>query len=127
MIVDRDGGRAPGEVRGEKAVGRVETPLRRMGLAIFKEADGERRVAHRRRPREHAPQVDLRNAKGHSLESFEKVAEEVHRGRPDVRARVEHGELVPEEVDVVDVVSIGNMDEVAAASPARPGVLICTS
>ena len=40
MIVDRDGGRSPGEIRGEKAVGRVETPLRRLGLAIFKEADG---------------------------------------------------------------------------------------
>ena len=46
MIVDRDGGRSPGELRGEKAVGRVETRLRRLGLAIFKEADGERRVAH---------------------------------------------------------------------------------
>ena len=82
MIVDRDGGLSPGELRGEKAVGRVGTPLRRMGLAIFKEADGERHVAHRRRPHEHAPQVDPRNAKGHSLVSFEKVAEEVHRGRP---------------------------------------------
>ena len=71
MIVDRDGGRSPGELRGEKAVGRVETPLRRLGLAIFKEADGERHVAHRRRPHEHAPQVDRRNAKGHSLVSFE--------------------------------------------------------
>ena len=50
MIVDRDGGRSPGELRGEKAVGRVETRLRRLGLAIFKEADGERHVAHRRRP-----------------------------------------------------------------------------
>ena len=119
MIVDRDGGRAPGELRGEKAVGRVETRLRRLGLAIFKEADGERRVAHRRRPHEHAPQVDLRNAKGHSLVSFEKVAEEVDGRRPDVRARVEHGELVPEEVDVVDVVAVRDMDEVAAASPAH--------
>ena len=71
MVVDRDGGRSPGELRGEKAVGRVEARLRRLGLAIFKEADGERLVAHRRRPHEHAPQVDRRNAKGHSLVSFE--------------------------------------------------------
>ena len=27
MVVDRDGGRSPGELRGEEAVGRVETPL----------------------------------------------------------------------------------------------------
>ena len=31
MIVDRDGGRSPGELRGEKAVGRVEAPLIHLG------------------------------------------------------------------------------------------------
>ena len=47
------------------------------------------------------------------------MAVEVDGRRPDVRARVEDGELVPKEVDVVDVVSIGNMDEVAAAALAH--------
>ena len=94
MIVDRDGGLSPGELRGEKAVGRGDATAG--AVWPFKEADDERHVAHRRRPHEHAPQVDLSHYKFHSLESFEKVAGEVHRGRPDVRARVEHGELVPE-------------------------------
>ena len=31
MIVDRDGGLSPGELRGEKAVGRVEAPLIHLG------------------------------------------------------------------------------------------------
>ena len=41
MIVDRDGGRSPGELRGEKAVGREETPLRRgLSDAIFDREPG---------------------------------------------------------------------------------------
>ena len=31
VTVDRDGGRSPGELLGEKAVGRVETPLIHLG------------------------------------------------------------------------------------------------
>ena len=53
MIVDRDGGRSPGELRGEKAVGRGDATAG--AVWPFKEADDERHVAHRRRPHEHAP------------------------------------------------------------------------
>ena len=116
MIVDRDGGRSPGELPGEKAVGREDFQMRRPALAMSKAVENERHVAHRRRPHEHAPKVDLSRFKPHSLESFQTVAGEVDGRRPDVRARVEHGELVPEEVDVVDVVSVRDMDEVAAAN-----------
>ena len=34
MIVDRDGGRSPGELPGEKAVGREDFQMRRLALAI---------------------------------------------------------------------------------------------
>ena len=119
MIVDRDGGRSPGELPGEKAVGREDFQMRRLALALSKAVEDESHVAHRRRPHEHAAQVDLSRFKPHSLESFQTVAGEVDGRRPDVRARVEDGELVPKEVDVVDVVSIGNMDEVAAAALAH--------
>ena len=33
MIVDRDGGRSPGELPGEKAVGREDFQMRRLALA----------------------------------------------------------------------------------------------
>ena len=86
---------------------------------MSKAVENERHVAHRRRPHEHAAQVDLSRFKPHSLESFQTVAGEVDGRRPDVRARVEHGELVPEEVDVVDVVSISRAPRGRPAATRR--------
>ena len=77
VIVDRDGGRSPGELRGEKAVGREETPLRRglsdaMKRAEARAAGRRRRDAdgrgggedepHRRTPRTHVSSRNRRRA-----------------------------------------------------------------
>ena len=59
MIVDRDGGRSPGELPGEKAVGREDFQMRRLALAVFKAVENEGHVAHRRRPHEHATQTKI--------------------------------------------------------------------
>ena len=98
MIVDRDGGRSPGELRGEKAVGRVEAPLIHLG-------PWEPRRLRRREGRRLATEAPAFLAP---------VVAEVVVERVDVAPA-----LLPEEVDVVEVVSIGNMDEVAAASLAH--------